>query len=165
MEHDKDLLARAVAAVVLQRDVSLSRRVYSWFLGKEGTEAYFARHGLDLLHEVLLRDMEADERSAYQIFLSMLDKVEIGSLLASRLIMPALRSLKGHDDGIASAVYEAVEPEPIWQNIWELVDKKVSRFEFATDSRTLPYPSGSLLYRFTMKRSFSSSHRSYWVTC
>jgi len=48
---------RAVSAVVLQRDVSLSRRVYTWLLSgddsKEAQVAYFRANGLELLSRTL----------------------------------------------------------------------------------------------------------------
>lgn len=55
--QDKDLLIRAACAVVLQREVSLSRRVYTWLLGKDESPekqvAYFRTYGLELLAKVL----------------------------------------------------------------------------------------------------------------
>ena len=52
-EKEKEVLVRAATAIVLQRDVSLSRRVYTWFLGTDESTAqqaeYFKTHGLDLL--------------------------------------------------------------------------------------------------------------------
>lgn len=54
---DKELLLRAACAVVLQREVSLSRRVFNWLLGKEESPekqvAYFRTYGLELLSKVL----------------------------------------------------------------------------------------------------------------
>lgn len=48
---------RATIAVVLQREISLSRRVYAWLLGggdtAEARAAYLKMHGLDLLAETL----------------------------------------------------------------------------------------------------------------
>jgi hypothetical protein len=54
---DRQLLMRAACSVVLQREVSLSRRVYTWLLGKEDSPekqvSYFRTYGLDLLVTVL----------------------------------------------------------------------------------------------------------------
>ncbi len=54
---DKELLVRAAAAVVLQRDLSLTRRVYTWFLGPEEASykqvEYFRQNGHDLLAATL----------------------------------------------------------------------------------------------------------------
>ena len=53
----KELLVRAATGVVLQRELSLSRRVYSWLLGPEeaaqGQNTYFTAHGSDLLASTL----------------------------------------------------------------------------------------------------------------
>lgn len=55
--QDRELLVRAACAVVLQREVSLSRRVYTWLLGKDESPeqqmAYFRTYGLELLFKVL----------------------------------------------------------------------------------------------------------------
>ena len=133
-ESDKELLVRAVSAVLLQKDASLSRRVYAWFLGKGESAAehiaYFQRHGLDTLAGVLLADMA--ERSAFRVFLTMLDKTEIASLLAPRLVMPALDALRmGTGEGddtatMATAIYEAAEPRLIWDNLTGMVAQEVS---------------------------------------
>jgi hypothetical protein len=54
---DQELLVRAACSVVLQREVSLSRRVYTWLLSKEESPekqvAYFRSYGLELLSQVL----------------------------------------------------------------------------------------------------------------
>lgn len=48
---------RAACAVVLQREVSLSRRVYTWLLGRDESPekqmSYFRTYGLNLLVTVL----------------------------------------------------------------------------------------------------------------
>lgn len=104
MTEDKALLVRAVASVVLQRDVSLSRRVFTWFLGTADTSeeqvGYFQQHG-EILATVLLDDMQADERDAYRIFLALLDKAEIGGVLAPKLVVPALRALRDADQEVS----------------------------------------------------------------
>lgn len=54
---DQEILMRAAAGVVLRRDLSLSRRLYTWLLGKEEASeaqvAYFRQHGLELLRKTL----------------------------------------------------------------------------------------------------------------
>lgn len=48
---------RAVTGVVLRRDLSLSRRLYTWLLGSseslEEQSAHLKEHGLELLHSAL----------------------------------------------------------------------------------------------------------------
>lgn len=128
-EGDKELLVRSVSAVLLQRDASLSRRVYAWFLGRGETSAdhvdYFTQQGLETLAAVLTTDM-AHDRSAFRVFLAMLDKGEIASLLSPRIVISALEVLR-HSDGedVATAIYEA-EPALIWERIAEQVAQGVS---------------------------------------
>lgn len=54
---DQILLMRAVTGVVLRRDLSLSRRLYTWLLGPtESSEtqiAHLKAHGLELLRSAL----------------------------------------------------------------------------------------------------------------
>jgi hypothetical protein len=51
------ILMRAATTVVLRRDLSLSRRLYTWLLGKDDNSdaqiAYIRSHGLDLLRKSL----------------------------------------------------------------------------------------------------------------
>ncbi|KAG8901217.1 hypothetical protein FRB99_005472 [Tulasnella sp. 403] len=50
--EDQEILVRAALGVVLRRDLSLSRRLYTWLLGNDETSdaqiAYLKAHGLDL---------------------------------------------------------------------------------------------------------------------
>lgn len=103
---DKQLLTNSVTSVVLQKELSLSRRVYSWLLGtseapNDQTD-YFKTYGLDLLSSTLLLKMENamvegnegrdnDPQKPFKIFLSLLDKWEIGGGLSERVAIPALR--------------------------------------------------------------------------
>ncbi|WWC68766.1 uncharacterized protein I206_102700 [Kwoniella pini CBS 10737] len=133
---DQDILIRAASSVVLQRELSLSRRVYTWLLGtgeaSSDQRTYFRQNGLDFLATVLQSDMMSSEKTGggldtqkpFKIFLSLLDKWEIGSVLSERLALPALRAIKdatsrgpaaatGELVGTALAVYEGIEPMAI----------------------------------------------------
>lgn len=126
-ESDKELLVRAVSGVLLQRDASLSRRVYAWFLKGETSseQVAYLQNGLDTLLSVLLADMQTGELSAFRVFLAMLDKAELASVLAPRLVMPALGALRGQ--AMAMAIYEAVDPALIWDRLADQVKEGVSR--------------------------------------
>ena len=54
---DRAILMRAATGVVLRRDLSLNRRLFTWLLGKDENSdaqvAYFKHHGLALLVETL----------------------------------------------------------------------------------------------------------------
>ena len=64
-ESDKLVLMRAVAGIVLRKDLSLSRRLYAWLLGPDSSTAetqktFFTKHGLDLLDKSLLVSRKVD---------------------------------------------------------------------------------------------------------
>ncbi|KAL7419677.1 hypothetical protein Q5752_005591 [Cryptotrichosporon argae] len=138
-QADKEYLTRSASEVILHRDMSLSRRVYTWLLGKEETAAqqvaYLQTHGLDLLVGTLQADMQkiiasdaTDAHTPYKVFLSFLDKWEIAESLSTRLAIPALVSLRqaafaradaSHSDALstAAAIYDNVEPELLWSTL------------------------------------------------
>lgn len=103
---DKQLLIDSATSVVLQKELSLSRRVYTWLLGTSESPNdqvdYFKAHGLDLLSSTLLLKMKKsmveedggrddDPQKPFKIFLSLLDKWEIGGVLSEKVAIPALR--------------------------------------------------------------------------
>ncbi|WWC97086.1 hypothetical protein V866_003964 [Kwoniella sp. B9012] len=130
---DQEILMRAAIGVLLQRELSLSRRVYTWLLGTRELSAeqiaYFRENGLEILSSTLQSDMErlgattdgSDSQRPFKVFLSCLDKWEVGTALSERLAIPALRAIKNATSnstdvlpeeviGTALAVYEAIEP-------------------------------------------------------
>ncbi|KAL0242321.1 hypothetical protein I308_105950 [Cryptococcus tetragattii IND107] len=144
---DKQLLTNSVSSVVLQKELSLSRRVYSWLLGTSEAPNdqidYFKTYGLDLLSSTLLLKMENamvegdegrdnDPQKPFKIFLSLLDKWEVGGVLSERVAIPALRiimdaSTSGLTEAssMANALYEAVEPSIIWKALYYLVEERI----------------------------------------
>ncbi len=76
--------------------------------------AFFKEHGLDLLASTLEHDMRqlpsandvADAQAPFKIFLSLLDKWEIGEWLSDRLAIPSLEASRetavaGHQDEVS----------------------------------------------------------------
>jgi hypothetical protein len=55
--EDRRILMRAATAVVLRRDLSLNRRLYTWLLGSDEKSeiqiAYFRQYALELLQSTL----------------------------------------------------------------------------------------------------------------
>lgn len=101
--EDRTILMRAAMSVVLRRDLSLNRRLYSWILGPserpEEQMQYFKANGLDLLTSTLEADMvspskEYAESRPFKIFISLLDKWEIGSLVTEAIVFTALKAIK-----------------------------------------------------------------------
>ncbi|KAG6336234.1 hypothetical protein ID866_2853 [Astraeus odoratus] len=134
--EDCAILVKAATSVVLRRDLSLNRRLYSWLLGSdeksEAQSAYLKQHGLQLLKTTLKREMfspseEYSESRPFKIFISLLDKWEIGSALTEVLIYDALKAIRQHmqagsDAGedivmTASTLLEAVEPSMLWKQL------------------------------------------------
>lgn len=55
--EDRAILMRAATGVVLRRDLSLNRRLYTWLLGPDDKSdhqiEYFKKHALELLKDTL----------------------------------------------------------------------------------------------------------------
>lgn len=120
-ESDFDRLTTAAIGVLLRRDMSLNRRVWSWLLGPEPKEQasgspvaergepfaaddsrqlrHFRKHGQSSVERCLLRMLEhSDARTGgmsqpFRICLSLMDRWEIGGVLVPRLFLPAIRSV------------------------------------------------------------------------
>ena len=105
-QEDKVLLVRAAIGVVLRRDLSLSRRLYTWLLGASDSSEqqidHLRTHGLDLLRLALKSEMDQqstemetlERQRPFKIFISLLDKWEIGGVLTEVLVLDAFASLK-----------------------------------------------------------------------
>ncbi|KAF8665364.1 hypothetical protein AX16_000383 [Volvariella volvacea WC 439] len=134
--EDRAIIMRAATSVVLRRDLSLNRRLYTWLLGPEDKSevqvAYFREHALGLLKGTLKDEMvspsgEYSESRPFKIFISLLDKWEIGGPLTDALVLDAFKAVKylvenrpdSRDDVMmtASTLYEAVEPQILWKHI------------------------------------------------
>ncbi|KAK0550035.1 hypothetical protein OC845_002839 [Tilletia horrida] len=104
-ESDRILLVRAALAVVLRKDLSLNRRLYTWFLGpEEGGDqiAYLQKNSLELIRRALRDEFFApispgsDRQRPYRIFISLLDKYEIGHALTEVLVLDAFQAVALH---------------------------------------------------------------------
>ncbi|EIN14374.1 hypothetical protein PUNSTDRAFT_140678 [Punctularia strigosozonata HHB-11173 SS5] len=133
--EDKSILMRAASGVVLRRDLSLNRRLYTWLLGSDDNSdaqvLYLRDHGLELLRSTLREDMfspsvEYSESRPFKILISLMDKWEVGGPLMDALIYDAFRAVKksaerargGEDITMtASTLYEAVEPQALWRHL------------------------------------------------
>ncbi|GAA6000168.1 hypothetical protein JCM10207_007887 [Rhodosporidiobolus poonsookiae] len=146
---DQILLFRAVIGVVLRRDLSLSRRLYTWLLSSqdasEAQVAYLREHGLDLLHAALKADMDAvtaaatapgeaneerERQRPFKIFISLLDKWEIGAQLTDVLVLEAFEALRrslrpgdDHDELLMTGnmLFEILDPFLLWKQVYAAV--------------------------------------------
>ncbi|KAK5132868.1 hypothetical protein LTR08_008584 [Meristemomyces frigidus] len=118
-ETDLDLLVSAATSVLLRRETSLNRRLWTWFLGPETTDEgspvaqpthlatapvsaqhrYFETYGQAALERCALAMFAAkvispsSKARPFRICLSLLDRWEIGGPLISRIFLPAMESL------------------------------------------------------------------------
>ncbi|KAJ7431729.1 Dopey, N-terminal-domain-containing protein [Mycena galericulata] len=144
---DRTILMRAAISVVLRRDLSLNRRLYTWLLGpdenSEHQMAYLREHALDLLQSTLKDEMiapsgEYAESRPFKIFISLLDKWEIGAPLTETLVFDSFKAIKqlieaenGAEDVklTASTLYEAVEPPVLWKQLLSAVFDELTGME------------------------------------
>ncbi|KAG1868238.1 Dopey, N-terminal-domain-containing protein [Suillus subalutaceus] len=151
--HSEDtvILMRAATGVVLRRDLSLNRRLYTWLLGpdekSDNQTVYLRQHALQLLNTTLKDEMfapsgEYSESRPFKIFISLLDKWEIGSALTDVLVLDALKAIRflmqrnaeerNEDISMtASTLYEAVEPSILWKQLLAAIMKDLTE-----DSKT-----------------------------
>ncbi|KAF8167553.1 Dopey, N-terminal-domain-containing protein [Crassisporium funariophilum] len=135
-KDDRAILMRAATGVVLRRDLSLNRRLYTWLLGPDEKSdhqiAYLRENALELLSSTLKSEMvspsgEYAESRPFKIFISLLDKWEIGAPLTEILVYDAFKAIRnlvqnptesGEDLTMtASTLYEAVEPQLLWKHL------------------------------------------------
>lgn len=116
---DFDRLTASAIGVLLRRDMSLNRRVWSWLLGPEPKESgndspsvergehqneddsqqlqHFTKFGQASVERCLLGMLEqnalrpAEKARPFRICLSLMDRWEIGGVLVSRIFLPAMR--------------------------------------------------------------------------
>ncbi|PLW27497.1 hypothetical protein PCASD_17664 [Puccinia coronata f. sp. avenae] len=148
--RDKLLVTRAALGVVLRRDLSLSRRLYTWLMGPASTSEenstyqsqYFEEHGLNLVVESLRQDMMADHVNAvverqrpFKVFIALLDKWEIGGPLSRALALDAFRAfrvlLKPEDTQdelllTANMMFDSLDPFTTWRSIFESISQYAS---------------------------------------
>jgi hypothetical protein len=126
---DKVLLIRASLPVVLRRDLSLTRRLHAWLLGASDAPQdqmeYLRKFALESLRTALVEDMTAFEpaadapwrlphssesvaprrqattrrQRAFKIFISLLDKWEIGAPLTEVAVMDAFAAVQAISEG------------------------------------------------------------------
>lgn len=114
---DRILLFQGALSIVLRRDLSLNRRLYSWLLGssdeQEIQQSYFETYALqwakDSLMEQMWKDASPEKLDAqdqgkqissserqrpYRILVTLLDKWSIGSPMTNAIIVETFKTLK-----------------------------------------------------------------------
>ena len=122
--RDLQLLLISACSTVLRRDMSLNRRLWTWFLGPEpGNSAstpskrytrseYFKKFASEPLVKELLQMINSkskvptDQVKAFKICLSILDRWEIGGSVVSKVLIPILKSVQWYN-----ITYSKQEPQ------------------------------------------------------
>ena len=133
---DLELLVSAATSVVLKRDLSLNRRLYSWLLGpeEETQDDFLVKYSLDVVRRALLNDIDRGAQEPYRVFISLLDKWEIGQPLSNVIILDIMRSLqetKGllQQDGMgttAKMLFEVVDPFVLYRQFYFALKKDLA---------------------------------------
>ncbi|SPO28829.1 related to DOP1 - strong similarity to developmental regulatory gene, dopey (dopA) [Ustilago trichophora] len=145
---DQILLVRSALNVVLRKDLSLNRRLYTWLLGDdeapESQIAFLRANALDLVRSALKQGFDdvgpdaAERQKPYRIFVSLLDKWEIGQSLTRVLALDAfyaisLQVARGHEEDLmttAKMLFEVVDPFLLYGNF---LDAIVEQFQASTE--------------------------------
>lgn len=145
--QDRLILVRAAMSVLLRKDLSLARRLYTWLLGKSeessAQRAHFVQYGLDIVADSLTTEMTqiratpfvqaASSLRPFKVFVSLLDKWEIGSALSERITHDSLALLqRAYEDALqrnpssdadtiaitTRSICDAVEPFAVWSPVY-----------------------------------------------
>ncbi|EDO19319.1 hypothetical protein Kpol_1036p64 [Vanderwaltozyma polyspora DSM 70294] len=151
---DRASLILACCKVTMNKDMSLNRRVWNWFLGasnkQQGTEIksrksesednmtnqYFLKYGSDLIVESLLSLIDSEDTAAtcFNICISILDRWEIGTYVTPKIFLKLMKCAKLYRENnkvIASArsYFNAIDTNIIWGELFlHFIDNK--DFEF-----------------------------------
>lgn len=146
-EKDLQKLIISTISAVLKKDMSINRRIWTWLLGPETTNAvhveYFRKNGASHLIDGLQKLINGnyDQQPVYQqrlasykICLAIMDRWEIGSQIVPEVLIPLLKSVKNSERlsssefteivKSASALFDAVESLTIWSNLLKLVSSE-----------------------------------------
>ena len=140
--EDLHMLMRSASTVVLRRDMSLNKRLWTWFLGPEdqsGHGNYFLKYGAEGLAASLEGTIERDSSNPTErgkpmrIVASLMDQEEIGGLLATALFAPLLRNVMEYEHTAPSeeafqevlrsahVFFDGVESFLIWSEVLRLL--------------------------------------------
>lgn len=160
---DKKLLIMTCCKTILDKDMSLNRRIWNWLLGPaaasstnnagtsteqaaEDSNEYFLKYGFDSLIDGL-KEMVEDKNSvtiAINICISLMDRWQIGSLVIPEMFIPLLLAAKRFVQNTqvlktSSIFFDTVETNIIWGKI----------FQYLMDTRDLEFL-GFVLYSYNV---------------
>ncbi|KAI4747245.1 hypothetical protein E4T50_02454 [Aureobasidium sp. EXF-12298] len=134
---DMVLITTAAASCVLRRDMSLNRRLWSWFLGPDPTASeaedgaplsptdsrgnisqkqalYFQKHGAAALEKSIINMLGQQSTNPtvrakpFRICLSLMDRWEVGGLIVPKILLPALKNAHEYSQASSPAQLEEV---------------------------------------------------------
>ncbi|KAJ2806319.1 hypothetical protein H4R20_001732, partial [Coemansia guatemalensis] len=128
---DRALLARHAAAVVVRKDMSLNRRLYTWLAGTGETEAeqaaHVEAHALDPLSAGLLAAFAAgaaaEQQTVLRVLAALQDRTVIAQPLVQRVFVPLLRLLMAQRPlgarlgSVARQFVEMLDPRFTWASV------------------------------------------------
>ncbi|KAL2915392.1 hypothetical protein HK105_205008 [Polyrhizophydium stewartii] len=138
-KQDFEYIVTSAVGVVLRRDMSLNRRLYSWILGSAESPLSVASNNLGLIAETLKSMFYASDpllsvaelSKPYRIAISLMDKPEIGPPVMDSLFIDIMRSLKlrleqpqQHASEIfqvASMLLDSLDAFFIWKQLHALI--------------------------------------------
>ena len=142
---EKEMLVMACCEQLLKKDMSLNRRIWSWFLKpsskneEEPDQQYFVEHCLETLfhglHNYIKNGRLVDALKISQI---LMHKWEIGSLVTGRMFLPLTKASIGENEKTilaASEYFDSIDTKIIWNSILStLLESDYSVLNFVLDN-------------------------------
>ncbi|KAJ2697412.1 hypothetical protein FB645_005930 [Coemansia sp. IMI 203386] len=137
-QRDLTLLLKHAAEVVLKKDMSLNRRLYTWLLGPSETDAeqtsYFAQYAQKPLTEALLGSFAAmgsdHQHTVVRVLIGLMDKPLISQPVLDSMFVPLLQLLIAEREprgaervlpvklaSISRMLVEMLDPMFTWSNV------------------------------------------------
>eukprot|EP01114_Cavostelium_apophysatum_P012532 TRINITY_DN2827_c1_g1_i1.p1 TRINITY_DN2827_c1_g1~~TRINITY_DN2827_c1_g1_i1.p1 ORF type:complete len:1758 (-),score=500.34 TRINITY_DN2827_c1_g1_i1:72-5345(-) len=138
---DLSRLVKATLSVIVRREMSLSRRLFSWLTGSNDDEAdYFIKNGKevtvaairDLFSQSDIKQSFASVTNVYKIIMALLDKEEIGSAIIDDILIYVFRSLYQTREATFSnkimksvnLLFDQLEPQMFWSYMENLITRE-----------------------------------------
>lgn len=129
---DLERLLLSAISVVLRRDMSLNRRLYTWLLGPESESSHFPKYALNPLTQALKKllvqqgILPPNTVRVSKISLALLDKWEIGGHVVPELFTPIMEAIftKPEPSNLSSAraLFDSMDPAVIWAELFSWIE-------------------------------------------
>lgn len=125
---DKTGLLDAALDTVLRRDISLNRRLFSWLLGSDESEAaqqtYFDTYAKAHVAHMLLRAMKQKDQAqrACKMYVSLMDKRAMAQPLLRATVLDVFQACQMHEDEelypTAQTLFMALDDYVLYQSLY-----------------------------------------------